>query len=98
MTITTALDQLLHDLRRNADHPFEQSRTAPPGIDTSEEFLAREQSDGWICVTPDPDIERPSLPNIESWYARLQEREAYRSTVMTDYSSLKDTLIPGQGY
>ena len=28
------------------------------------------------------DIERPSLPNIEAWYARLQEREAYQEHCM----------------
>lgn len=44
------------------------------------------------------DIARPSMPNIERWYASLQERPAYRNTVMTDFSSLKDTLIPGQGH
>lgn len=27
-------------------------------------------------------IRRPALPNLESWYARLQEREAFRSQVM----------------
>jgi len=49
-----ALDTLLHDLRANADLPFEEARAAPPGIYTSEEFLAREQSDvfakEWICA------------------------------------------------
>ncbi|MBT6202200.1 MAG: glutathione S-transferase, partial [Rhodospirillaceae bacterium] len=44
------------------------------------------------------DITRPSMPNIERWYATLQERPAYRATVMSDFSSLKDTLIPGQGH
>lgn len=28
------------------------------------------------------DIERPSLPYVESWYARLRERPAYASQVM----------------
>jgi glutathione S-transferase len=28
------------------------------------------------------DIERPSLPNIEAWYARLSEREPYRKHAM----------------
>ncbi len=28
-------------------------------------------------------IERPALPGLEDWYHRLQERPAYRSTVMT---------------
>jgi glutathione S-transferase len=30
-------------------------------------------------------IERPKLPNVESWYARLAERPAYRTHVMIDY-------------
>lgn len=37
-------------------------------------------------------IARPSLPNVEAWYARLGGRPAYRNSVMTDYSSLK---VPG---
>lgn len=28
------------------------------------------------------DIERPKMPNLEGWYERLQEREAYRRLVM----------------
>lgn len=28
-------------------------------------------------------IERPSQPNLEAWYARLKERPAYQSAVMT---------------
>src|SRR5208282_2331017 len=28
------------------------------------------------------EIDRPSLPNVEAWYARLQQREAYRTHVM----------------
>ena len=31
-------------------------------------------------------IERPSFPNIENWYARLQDREAYRNYVMIPIS------------
>lgn len=34
-------------------------------------------------------IARPSLPNVEAWYARLAERPAYREHVMVDYSSLR---------
>jgi glutathione S-transferase len=30
-------------------------------------------------------IERPSLPNMEAWYARLIERPAYRKHVMVEY-------------
>jgi len=39
-------------------------------------------------------IERPRLPNLAAWYARLCERPAYREHVMVDFSSMKDTLIP----
>ena len=31
------------------------------------------------------DIDRPSLPNIEAWYARLCERPAYREHAMNDF-------------
>ena len=31
-------------------------------------------------------IERPHFPNIENWYARLQDREAYRDYVMIPIS------------
>jgi glutathione S-transferase len=34
-------------------------------------------------------IARPSLPNVEAWYARLAGRPAYREQVMIDYSSLR---------
>jgi glutathione S-transferase len=34
-------------------------------------------------------IARPNLPNVEAWYARLTEREAYRDHVMIDYSALR---------
>lgn len=37
-------------------------------------------------------ISRPSLPNVEAWYARLQRRAPYRDHVMIDYSGLK---VPG---
>lgn len=32
-------------------------------------------------------IERPSLPNLEAWYARLAERPAYQKHVMIDYGT-----------
>jgi glutathione S-transferase len=32
-------------------------------------------------------IERPSLPNIETWYARLCERPAYRTHAMIAFGS-----------
>ena len=34
-------------------------------------------------------IARPSLPHVEAWYARLQQRPAYRDHIMIDYSSLR---------
>lgn len=37
-------------------------------------------------------IARPSLPNVEAWYARLQARPAYANTVMIDFSGMK---VPG---
>jgi glutathione S-transferase len=33
------------------------------------------------------DIERPSLPNIEAWYARLCERPAYQNHAMIAFGS-----------
>lgn len=33
------------------------------------------------------DIPRPSLPNVEAWYARLCDRAAYRKHVMIPYGS-----------
>lgn len=41
----------------------------------------------------DLDIERPKAPNVEAWYARLQERPAYRDTIMLDYSVFKERLV-----
>ena len=32
-------------------------------------------------------IERPSLPNLEAWYTRLTQREAYQKHVMIEYGS-----------
>ena len=37
----------------------------------------------------DLPIARPSLPNVEAWSKRLQERAAYREHVMIDYSALR---------
>jgi glutathione S-transferase len=37
-------------------------------------------------------IIRPSLPNLEAWYKRLQERPAYRQHVMVSYEDLR---VPG---
>jgi glutathione S-transferase len=38
------------------------------------------------------NIERPPLPNLEAWYARLQEREAYRTHVMVPFNDLEGRL------
>ena len=38
------------------------------------------------------DIERPSVPNVEAWYRRLQERPAYREHVMVPFSELYGRL------
>ena len=35
------------------------------------------------------DIERPNLPNVSAWYARLQERSAFRNAVMISFEDLK---------
>lgn len=34
------------------------------------------------------DIDRPKVPNVERWYARLQERPAYRQHVMLPFGEL----------
>ena len=34
------------------------------------------------------DIERPHVPNVSSWYARLQERQAFRNSVMISFADL----------
>ena len=33
------------------------------------------------------DIDRPSLPNIEAWYKRLGERNAYRQNAMNPFGA-----------
>ena len=38
------------------------------------------------------DIDRPPLPNVEAWYARLQTREAYRTHVMVPFEDLYGRL------
>ncbi len=38
------------------------------------------------------EIERPSLPNVEVWYKRLQERRAYCTHVMIPFEELQDRL------
>jgi glutathione S-transferase len=38
------------------------------------------------------DIERPSIPHVEAWYRRLQERPAYRENVMVPFGELRGRL------
>jgi glutathione S-transferase len=38
------------------------------------------------------EIDRPSLPSVETWYARLKEREAYRTHVMVPFNELHGRL------
>ena len=37
-------------------------------------------------------IARPSIPNVEAWYRRLQERPAYREHVMVPFEELRGRL------
>ena len=38
------------------------------------------------------DVPRPRMPYVERWYGRMQERDAYRKTVMVSYAELKGRL------
>jgi glutathione S-transferase len=38
------------------------------------------------------DIERPSVPNVQAWYSRLQARPAYRAHVMIPFEELRGRL------
>jgi glutathione S-transferase len=38
------------------------------------------------------DIDRPRIPHVEAWYARLQARRAYREHVMVPFDDLKGRL------
>jgi glutathione S-transferase len=38
------------------------------------------------------EIDRPNMPNVEAWYARLKERPAYREHVMVPFDDLKGRL------
>ena len=40
------------------------------------------------------DLDRPSLPNVEAYYARLQDRPAYRQHVMVPFDELKGRTDP----
>jgi glutathione S-transferase len=37
-------------------------------------------------------IDRPALPHVEAWYARLSARPAYRAQVMRSFDELKGKL------
>ncbi len=39
------------------------------------------------------DIERPDIPNVQTWYARLQGRPAYRQHVMIPFGSNADEWL-----
>ncbi len=38
------------------------------------------------------DIEHPSVPNVQAWYRRLQQRPAYREHVMVSFEDLRGRL------
>jgi glutathione S-transferase len=38
------------------------------------------------------DLERPPIPHVEAWYARLTERPAYREHVMVPFAELRGRL------
>jgi len=38
------------------------------------------------------DIERPALPHVENWYARLKSRPAYREHVMVAFEDLRGQI------
>lgn len=38
------------------------------------------------------EIERPSVPNVEAWFRRLQQRPAYRQYVMVPFGELRGRL------
>jgi glutathione S-transferase len=38
------------------------------------------------------EIERPSIPNVDAWYRRLQDRSAYRTHVMVPFGELHGRL------
>ena len=38
------------------------------------------------------DIERPDVPNVQAWYARLQDQPAYRAPVMLPFDDLRGRL------
>jgi glutathione S-transferase len=38
------------------------------------------------------EIDRPAMPGVENWYRRLEQRPAYRQTVMVSYAELVGRL------
>jgi glutathione S-transferase len=38
------------------------------------------------------DIDRPRIPHVEAWYARLQRRAAYRDAVMIPFGEMEGRL------
>ena len=38
------------------------------------------------------EIDRPHTPNVEAWYARLQERPPYCAAVMVPFGEMKGRL------
>ena len=38
------------------------------------------------------DWPRPDLPNLAAYYARLQDRPAYRDNAMADFTTLRNTI------
>lgn len=38
------------------------------------------------------EIDRPETPHVEAWYARLQQRRAYREAVMVPFDEMKGRL------
>lgn len=38
------------------------------------------------------EIDRPRVPSVEAWYARLQDREAYRTHIMVPFAELYGRL------
>jgi len=40
------------------------------------------------------DIERPNVPSVTAWYARLRERPAYRQHVVIPFAELRGRHEP----
>jgi choline monooxygenase len=63
MTAMTPLDATLSDLVRTAQRPFNDALAMPPGVYTSEDFLARELemifSKEWACIGRSSSLKEP---------------------------------------